>query len=235
MFVRLGVLVMSSNAGGREPRRFPFLRNYPVSVQRTSAPEAGELAGQVVGTVNRERAIVCGLDAGVLTPGEEVVVRMAVGSEVVEFRTKVLETSSTGTALFMLAVPEQVQPIDLRKAERLNVFVPAEVQYSREDADPTAGAYVALLQGTMVNLSRGGCCLSTKRPISVEQPIRLAFALPGGRHSYRIGGKVLRHLDHVHPGVFVQGVKFGDQTEHLPVLADLQQWIGQNLPFALPN
>ena len=52
---------------------------------------------------------------------------------------------------------------------------------------------------------------------------------------YRLGGKVMRHLDNPRPGVFVQGVQFEKQTEHLPVLADLNQWITQSLPFALPN
>jgi hypothetical protein len=85
----------------------------------------------------------------------------------------------------------------------------------------------------MLNLSREGCCLSTKRPLSVNQAIRLAFSLPGGRNTYRIPATVLHNLGTPRPGVFVQGVKFEKQTELLPVLADLQQWISQNLPFAL--
>jgi PilZ domain len=226
---------MSSNAEIRGPRRFPFLRNFPVSVQRASGPEQDRLLGQVVGTVNAERVIVCGLDAGALTAGDEVVVRMAVGSEVLGFRTRVLEASAAGTALFMLAIPEKVEALSLRKSERLSLFVPAEVQFSHGKSGSPDVADLALLQGMMVNLSRGGCCLSTKRPLSVEQPIRLAFTLPGGRHTYRLGARVLRHLENPRPGVFVQGVQFEKQTEQLPALADLNQWITQSLPFALPN
>jgi len=226
---------MSNQARVRGPRRFPFLRSFPVSVQRAAGPEESRQLGKVVGTVNGERVIVCGLDAGVLTPGDEVIVRMAVGGEVLGFRTKVLEASSVGTALFMLAVPEKLESLNLRKAERLSLFVEAEVQFSRAQAEAKSAADLAVLQGMMVNLSRGGCCLSTKRPISVDQPIRLGFALPGSRHTYHLGAKVMRHLDRPHPSVFVQGVRFDERAEHQPVLADLNQWITQNLPLALPD
>jgi hypothetical protein len=224
---------MASNTELRGTRRFPFLRNYPVSLQRAEGTE--RLVGQVVGTVNSERVIVCGLEADALTPGDEVIVQMAVGAEVLGFRTNVLEASGVGMTLYMLAVPERVEAINLRKGDRMSLFIPAEVQFSYATVESSAAADLALLQGMMVNLSKGGCCLSTKRPLSMNQPIRLSFSLPGGRHNYRLGGKVLRHLNTPRPGVFAQAVAFDKQTEHLPALADLNQWMTQNLPFALAN
>ncbi len=225
---------MSAHPDPRNPRPFPFLKAYPVHLQRADSPDPQPLAGHVVGTVNGQRIILSGIGATTLTPGQGLIVRMAVGSEVLGFRTRVVEACGADVALYLLEMPEAVESINLRKGARLNVFVPADVQYSHGKPTNASTADVALLQGRMLNLSREGCCLSTKRPLTVDQPIRLAFSLPGGRNAYRVPGKVLRHLG-AREGVFVQGVQFEKQQEHLPVLADLHQWITQNLSYALAN
>lgn len=226
---------MSGRSEARNSRPFPFLKNFPVSVQRGGADAAERLVGQVIGAINGKRVILAGIPAGRLQPGEEVVVRLAAGSTVVGFQTRVQETYGTEDPLYLLAFPDNIESLNLRRGERMNLFVPAEVQYASAKADGPHAADLALLQGRMLNLSREGCCLSTKRPLTVNQPIRLAFALPGARNSYRVEAKVLRHLGPPRDGVFVQGVQFEKQTQHLAVLADLQQWIAQNLPFALAN
>jgi len=226
---------MALNSEIRSTRRFPFLRNFPASLQRAHDQDPIRVLGQVVGTVNADRFIVCGVEAGAFDPGDILIVRMAVGNEVLGFLTHVLEVISAGTPMYLLATPDKVESLNLRKAERLSLFIPAEVQFSNREPDTKAMTALALLQGMMVNLSKDGCCLSTKRPLSLEQTVRLAFTLPGGRHVFRLGGKVRRHLDNPRPGVFVQGVQFDRQTEQLPALADLNQWITQNLPFALPS
>ena len=227
---------MSGDADAPGRRHFPFLKSYPLSLQRGSDPDSPRLTGQVVGTIDSERIIVGGIGIGQLAGGDEVVARMVVGSEALGFRTQVMEVCAGGpSVLLLLAMPEQVETINLRKGERLNVFVPADVHYSRSGNDAESAGDVALLQGRMLNLSREGCCLSTKRPLSVNHPIRLAFALPGARHTYRLPAQVLRHMGTPREGVFVQGVQFEKQTEHLPVLADLQQWITQNLSYAAAN
>jgi PilZ domain len=225
---------MSGHTDVRSPRPFPFLKSYPVHLQHADSPEPQPLAGHVVGTVNGQRIILGGISATVLAPGEAVIVRMAVGSEVLGFHTLVAEACGTEMPLYLLEMPETVESINLRKGARLNVFVPADVQYSHGTPTNQSAADLALVQGRMLNLSREGCCLSTKRPLTVNQPIRLAFSLPGGRSTYRVPAKVLRHLG-AREGVFVQGVQFEKEQEHLPVLADLQQWISQNLPFAVAS
>lgn len=226
---------MSSQPEVRSPRRFPFLKSFPVDVQRVQAAPQDHLMGQVVGTVNGSRIIVSGIAAGALSPGEEVTVRMTVGGKVLGFQTQVQEASGVIAPLFLLAMPEKVESINPRKGERMNLFVPADVQYSQGKANGQSAVDLALVQGRMLNLSREGCCLSTKRPLTLNQPIRLAFALPGARNTYRLPAQVLRHFGPPREGVFVQGVRFEKHTEHLPALADLQQWIAQNLPYALPN
>ncbi len=226
---------MSSQPEVRSARRFRFLKNFPVHVERVEGSPQERLAGQVVGTVNGEHLIVSGIAAGALSAGDEVTVGMTVGGKVLRFRTQVQEASGMIAPLFLLAMPEQVESINPRKGERMNLFVAADVQYSHGQANGQSAADMSLVQGRVLNLSREGCCLSTKRPLTVDQPIRLAFALPGARNTYRLPAKVLRHLGPPREGVFVQGVRFEKQTEHLPALADLQQWIAQNLPYALPN
>lgn len=226
---------MSKHPESSKTRPLPFLKSFPVNVQRAHAEPHERLTGQVIGTVNGQRIVLCGVAASALVPGDEVVVRMAVGSSVLGFRTKVEEAFGTEITLHLLAMPEKIESLNLRKGQRMNLFVPADVQFSHGESAGSGARNLALLQGRMLNLSREGCCLSTRRPITVNQPIRLAFSLPGARTTYRLDAKVLRHLGTPQDGVFVQGVQFDKQTQHLPVLADLQQWISQNLPYALAN
>lgn len=216
-----------------EPRKsqlFPFLKNFPIGLRRVEPPDAPPLNAIVVGKVGAGRLILCGEDVAGLRPGEEVDAHMAVRNQALEFRTRVLEVSSGTAALVLLAMPEKVNYIDLRKGTRLNVFIPAEVNYRLQAAEPAA-PNVSLIPGRMVNLSRKGCCLSTKRLLAIGQPIRVSFELPEASSTYRLSAQVKRHSAGAGDGVFVQGVQFDLGTEHLPVLADLQQWIARNLPY----
>jgi hypothetical protein len=212
---------------------FPFLKSFSVRVRRAETPDAPHMTGHVVGKVDTECLILVGPDADGLRVGEEVIVRMAVRNQMLEFYTQVMETSSGGPRLILLSMPETIETTDLRKGARLNVFIPAEVHYSHGQTVGNDAANVSLIQGRMVNLSRAGCCLSTQRPLAVEQPIRVIFSLPDARNAYRLPAQVRRHMGRAGEGVFVQGVQFDSQTEHLPVLADLQQWISQNLPYTV--
>jgi hypothetical protein len=230
-----GAVAMSGHPDSAGSRPFPFLKSYPVNLQRANAEPHERLTGHVIGAVTGQRIVLCGVAASALMPGDDVVVRMAVGSSVLGFRTRVEEAYGTQVTLHLLAMPEKVESLNLRKGQSMNLFVPADVQYSRGQPSGSGAQDLALLQGRMLNLSREGCCLSTKRPIAANQPIRLAFALPGARNTYRLDAKVLRHLGAPREGVFMQGVQFDKQTHHLPVLADLQQWISQNLPYAMGN
>src|SRR5271170_56447 len=97
---------MSGHPDVRSPRPFPFLKSYPVHLQHADSPEPQPLAGYVVGTVNGQRIILGGISATVLAPGEAVIVRMAVGSEVLGFHTLVAEACGTDMPLYLLEMPE---------------------------------------------------------------------------------------------------------------------------------
>lgn len=219
----------------REGQPFAFLKNIPVSLRRVEPHDAPPMTGLMVGKVSTERLILWGQKALDLRTGEEVIVQMAVRNQVLEFRTRVMETSSGGTDLILLAMPEKLDSLDLRRGTRLNVFIPAHVYYSPSPVAEPEAPHVSLIPGRMVNLSHEGCCLSTKRPLAAELPIRVTFELPDARSTYRLAAQVKRHLGRAGDGVFVQGVQFDARTEHLSALADLQQWISQNLPYCLRN
>jgi hypothetical protein len=226
---------MAQPAAAPSAPRFPLLKSYPLTLQRPGSGPGEAQLGLAVGLVNNARVIVSGIAAGAFNPGEKVQARMSAGSQVLTFTTTVVEVLGGSVPLLVLTMPDKLESLNARSAERVALLVPAEVQYSRT---PTAGRHatdLATMQGMVLNLSRGGCCLSTRRQLAEEQTLRLTFSLPGARAPFQLPAKVLRHLGSPRPGVFWQGIQFEGRTEHAPTLAELGQWLIQNLPMGQVN
>jgi hypothetical protein len=207
-----------------------FIKNHPVSVQKNVAGKPGDrLVGQLFGGIEGGRLILGNFKGGEMAAGDEIVVRMAVESEVVGFKTRVAEVIQGSITLYLVMFPEQVETINLRKSERLSLFIPANVnlRYGGQKSED-----FHMLQGVVVNLSRGGCCVTTKRPIDMNMEVRLHFTLPGEKHLFKVDGRVLRSGQKEQ--VFTQGIQFQRETENLPALAEVNQWINLNLSFSVP-
>jgi hypothetical protein len=207
-----------------------FIKNHQVSVQRAEGGATGErMVGQLFGGIEGGHLILGNFKAGQLAKGDEVIVRMAVESEVLGFKTKVTEVLQGSIPMYLVRYPEAVETINLRKSERLNLFIPVNVnlRYGGQKSED-----FHMLQGVVVNISRGGCCITTKRPIDLNMEVRLHFTLPGEKHLFKVDGRVLRAGQR--DQVYTQGIQFQRETENLPALAEVSQWINQNLSFSLP-
>ncbi|HEX7927799.1 MAG TPA: PilZ domain-containing protein, partial [bacterium] len=207
-----------------------FIKNHAVSVQKVAGGAAGDrMVGQLFGGIEAGRLILGNFKGGQLASGDEIVVRMAVESEVLGFKTRVAEVLQGSITMYLVMFPDHVETINLRKSERLSLFIPVNVnlRYGGQKSED-----FHMLQGVVVNLSRGGCCVTTKRPIDMNMEVRLHFTLPGEKHLFKVDGRVLRAGQK--DSVFTQGVQFQRETENLPALAEVSQWITQNLSFSLP-
>jgi PilZ domain len=120
-----------------------------------------------------------------------------------------------------------VEVISLRKAERLDVFVPADVRYATGKGDQSD---TLLLHGNMLDVSGGGCRVFPKRGIPLNTVVNVSFTLPGERTTCAVAGSVLDAF--TQNALFGQRVKFFASDKNLEDLALIKRWVQQNLAFA---
>ncbi|MCC7365615.1 MAG: flagellar brake protein [Dehalococcoidia bacterium] len=104
-------------------------------------------------------------------------IRYGHGNQPLTFVTTSLGASPDGELLF-LAPPRHIEHSDRRSAFRLPMALPLIALYrmvidgqSEEPVD---------LKATIVDLSEGGACLSTRNPIALHEWLGIEFELPGG-------------------------------------------------------
>lgn len=199
-------------------------RHYPVTIQVGDDIE-GRMRGTLLGRVTDDRMLLCGLPPAVLKVGDRVIVRMVQSGKAWGFESVVREMVSEPALLYFLDIPAAVETLSLRKAERLAVFIPADVR--SRDGD---GADVLMLKGVMLDISAGGCRLYTKRRVPANAPVNVSFALPGDRQLLTLSGVVLDTF--VQRSLFGQRVRFHHTEKNLEDLAAIRQWVAQNAEYA---
>jgi len=208
------------------PQQFPFIKNHAVSVQRKDDTQENErMLGQVFGGIPGGTLILGNFKNGSLKAGEAIIARMAIENEVLGFQTRIREVLEGSTKLYILEPPTQVEVINLRKSDRLQVFVPVNVHIRGIEKNEN----FRLIQGVIINLSRGGCSLTAKNSIDLNSDVNLHFSLPGVRQAYRIYGRVVRRK--IKEQAYIHGVQFQRDTDNLSGLVDISHWINQNLAF----
>ncbi|MBI4081839.1 MAG: PilZ domain-containing protein [Candidatus Lambdaproteobacteria bacterium] len=200
-------------------------RNRPIVVQRAQAPDGQTCSGTLIGNCATDLLIVGGFKDVEFAVGDRIIVRMLIDDQAVGFQTTVKEIVRSPVHLYFLEYPEQVLAINLRKSERIKVFLPAEVR-----ADKAGEREVLMLKTVVVNLSSGGCMISSKRNVEPKSDIAISFSLPGDKFVFTLTACVLDSKHH--DGVFAQRARFSDFRENLPKVAEISKWIGQNLSFA---
>jgi hypothetical protein len=219
-------MAMADSSAGQS--QLSFIKNYAVSVQRVAdGPDGARLVGQVFGGISGGQIILGNFKSGRLEVGQEIIARMAIEYEVVGFRTVVTEVLDGTIRLYLLAPPSRVEVINLRKSDRLPLFVPVDIhlRFGGQKAED-----FRMVQGVVINLSRGGCSVTTKNPLELNMEVSLHFTLPGARQVFKVDGRVvrLRQKDQI----FAQGVQFQRETENLAGLMEVSQWITQNLAYS---
>ncbi len=93
--------------------------------------------------------------------------------------------------LFVMSTPKKVNHVELRDKFRLEVLLPAEINYSK---------FKSLVSCQIVNLSAGGCLLGVNQLFYVSDEVELWFRLPLSSalemaDTRRIRGEVVRWVD----------------------------------------
>ena len=198
----------------------------PISIQRSTG-DSNHHAGTLVGNIQQDYLVISGLKDVQLEIGDPIIVRMVHESSVMGYQSRVQGVIDAPVRMYLIAYPESVESVNLRKAERLSVFFPADV---RAEVQPGAQDIV-MLQGMFLNISAGGCCFSTKRQIPSSVRVAVAFSLPGESHVYHARGVVLTTL--AGDTAYAQRVRWIKESSDQPVMTAIGKWIEQNLSFAL--
>jgi hypothetical protein len=198
----------------------------PISIQR--GREGGErLRGQLLGQVSPRYLLLAGSEEALLAPEDAIVVRTLQAGKAFGFATVVREVIEQPVRLYFVDLPQSVEAISLRKAERLELFVPADVRYATGKGE---GTETVLAKGNLVDVSGGGCRLFTKRGIAAGQVLNVSFILPGERHECVVSGSV---IDSFNQGaLFGQRIKWFANEKNLEDLTLIKRWVQQHLDFA---
>ena len=204
------------------------LTKFPVVVQSSSSPDT-RYPGQLLGRVSESRLLISLAENPNLKGGDKIIVRTLQEGhgKVHGFETTIREIITDPVTLYFLEIPANVEVKSLRKSDRLNVFIPAEIRIEKNQG--ASDSDVLLFQCTVLNLSSGGCQVFSKRKVSKEALVNLSFTLPGERRSVNLDGRVLE--------TFTQNqllglrVKFFTNERNLQDLNDIKVWLTKNQVF----
>ena len=210
-----------------EPAALAELRTQlPIAIQRGADTER-RLRGQLLGQVTPELLLLLGSADGLLEAGERIVVRTLQAGKALGFETTVRQVVDSPVRLYFVELPKAVEVIQLRKAERLDVFVPVDLRFATGKGDD---ADTLLLKGNMLDVSGGGCRVFTKRGIPAATVVNVSFTLPGERHDCVVAGSVIDSF--TQNAIFGQRIKFFASEKNLEALGNIKRWVNQNLAFA---
>jgi PilZ domain len=196
--------------------------NAAVFLQRPGADASGRHTGIMVGNI-RDQMLVIGIyDGAEFEIGERLILRMGMGAHLVGFDTKVLKKSAE-PQLYFIQFPDRVEAINLRKAQRIQAFFPADVKIDKEGSDQ-----ILLLKTRVLDISAGGCSFRSKTKFNASS-VSISFALPGERHIQSIKGSI---IDSIQVGmVFHSRVKFSQDPGNQPILQEVAKWVAEGLSF----
>jgi c-di-GMP-binding flagellar brake protein YcgR len=158
---------------------------------------------------------------------DRVIVRAVQAGKAIGFQSTISAVVEAPVRLLFLVQPSDLEVMNLRKADRIGLFVPVDIRHS---TGQDSQADTLLLKGNMLDLSSGGCRIYTRRSIPAKTVVNLSFHLPGEKRLFAISGAV---IDSYHQNVvFGQRVKFFSQEKNLDDLHEIRQWIQQNLDFS---
>ncbi len=197
-----------------------------MAIQLTGNREVA-LRGRLLGAVSPERFALAGVEGAELKPGDEIVIRTLQAGRVLGFSTVVREVVQEPAPLVFVEAPQQLEVHNLRKADRMDVFLPTDIRYK---AGKPNAEDVLMLRGNLVDVSAGGCRIFTKRQIPLTTVVNVSFTLPGERHTLSLSGNVLESF--AQSAVYGHRVKFFQQEKNVEDLAALKRWINQNAVFA---
>lgn len=203
-----------------------IVQPFPVSLQRED--ELGERHRALLhGLVMKGRLLLGGVTSTKFSPEERLIVRTVQGGRAWGFHTTVREVIVHPTTLYFVDTPPQVETMSLRRSERLQVFMPADI---RTTAGPEDNSTTLLLKAIILDLSSGGARVFTRRAIPARTSLHLSFSLPGETHVRGLDATVLD--SYAQESVFGQRIRFLTSERDLPDLQQISRWVQQNAVYA---
>ena len=204
-----------------------FSRTCAIEVQLAGLKDSVWRKGTLYGVIPGRHFIAGGFWDSKYAEGDELVVKATMEGHVIGFWAKIEKHIEGENGLYLLAYPEQIDQLDLRMSQRLNVMIPAEMRLT----GGKGGALKDLrFEGMLLNISDGGCLLSASGEWPAELPCELKFALPGEDHFFALAGQVVRlNKDGARTAKF--GVQFCGGRSNAVALNEIQQWISDKKPY----
>lgn len=206
-----------------------FSQTIPLEVRLAGSEDKGPHQGMLYGTIPGRNIIVGGFETIEFSEGDELVVKSTIGSHVIGFWAKVEQCVAGREKLYLLTYPKQVDELNLRKTERVNVMIPVEMNHAAGGAGETEEIN---FKGLLLNISDGGCLLRSERPWPDDLHCGLKFTLPGEADSFILSGEVVR-LNGEGNRVGNFGVQFGNGPINARALKELRDWIAEKRTFLM--
>ncbi len=201
-------------------------RNVPISVEREGDASGNRYRGFWAGNIGEKFLLLGGMPDLSIGVGDRLVVRMLLDTTVLGYKTTVSEILERPERLLIATWPEEVVTVELRKTERIALFVPTDV---RAEQQKSSGPATMLLKAMMLNISSGGCYLSSKSAVEPDSQINVSFSLPGESFLHNLKGTVV--ATDAKEGAHGLRVKFAENAEDSPGNSGISDWVSQYSSF----
>jgi c-di-GMP-binding flagellar brake protein YcgR len=158
----------------RRPTDLQLMVGTVLNLQVLSERGGPRVQARVLGYLEGQ-SVIAALPGATLLPtdlrlGDEIAVRYLVGRSVCGFKTRVIRVSTSPYPYFHLLYPDDVQRMDVRSAERVQVALPARLDVGTQALDVEVR-----------DLSATGAMLSTPREVGqVGDAVKLSMELTFG-------------------------------------------------------
>lgn len=198
--------------------------NAPVYVQRPgTGTESVRHTGILIGNLKDQLLVIGIFDGAEFAIDERLVVRMALGAHLVGFEAQVVKKLDD-PPLYLIRFPQRIEAINLRKAQRLQAFFPADVQLAKGGSGD-----IHMLKTRVTDISAGGCSFRSKTKLPGAAAVQISFALPADRHIHSVKATV---IECAQVGfVFHTRAKFLQEPSNLPALQEVAKWVAEGLSF----
>ena len=141
-------------------------------------------------------------------PNDPCIVRYVDQGRVVGFTSTVVKVLFDPAALVFIDYPKKPEVITLRQSQRLKTDLPAVVHRTGQEEQ--------IVRARIVDLSAGGCRVTTLGTFSVGAPLFMSFKMPSGREYQKIEATVVKVVAGAKPDAPINiGASFVDPPPEL--------------------
>ena len=217
----MGADTKSSDAVAAFKKR--LTHNPTVTAQKVDSYAKERFPGILIGNDRGIHLVIGGFNQDCFGVGERIILRMALGSELVGFTCNVLAKTDT-PLMYVVDFPDDFETIQLRKSGRVQAFFPAEISFRKESPD------AHILVTRILDISAGGCCFRSKTQIPAKSEVKISFTLPGDRQIQSVNAIVI--VSEVVGKVFNNRATFSREGTNIPIVQEITKWVNESMSYA---